>query len=261
MRSANRVQCSLAAEFALVNENILIQDERITQLYVIQSKYDPFLWFGLLFVDTGIYMGSVIRFNMVISSSYPDRKCPKIFLDPIPYHPLVDPDTGELDTKHAFPDWNSNTHKLHQLLSFVKRVVHQAEIYISQIKVLLENNQVNAIAEKDRFNEGIFQSDIINSFNRFEHTLECIRLYENDRDEFRRLTNIFKEKCCHQLYKKPTSIYGDDDNALVFSPWDPHLHRITKESILEGRFKPTNLLASYHKETDRVSFVPGSESA
>lgn len=291
MRSSSRVQCTLASEYSLVKEQILIQNERILQLYVIQSKYDPFLWYGLLFVDTGIYMGAVIRFNMVIPSSYPDSNCPKVYLDPIPYHPLIDPDTGELDTKNAFPDWNSTTYKLHQLLSFVKRIIHQPNIYFDQISALLDKHRIqrstshkeppndtkeflvdqdlnqdhdeqnSKVLDMQRTKINEYSSDVIDLFTRFNHTLECIELYRNDQDEFKRLTNKFKQKCFNQLYDKPSSIHGDDDNVLTLKPWDSNLHEITRECILTGKFAPTKFFASYHKDSDRVSFLPSPDSA
>lgn len=243
--------CSLAAEFALVRENILLQNERITQLYAIQSESDPYQWFGVLFVDTGLFMGSVIRFNMTINETYPDCPCPRIVFDPIPCHPLIDPNTGQLDTKNAFPDWNSNTHKLHQLLLFVKRVICQAETYIQQIQELIRQHKAN------NPDEG-FSKEFVELFHNFEDTLNCITIYEDDPNEFQSRVDAFRERCSQQLLDRP-ALFGDDRNAIRFTPWNQELHEPIRKSVLAGRFGPTSLFASYHKETDSVSFVPGSE--
>lgn len=249
-----RHNCSLAVEFALVRENILLQNERITQLYVIQSQSDPYLWFGVLFVDTGLYTGAIIRFNMIIDETYPDCPCPKIIFDPVPCHPLVDSNTGKLDTRNAFPDWNSNTHKLHQLLLFVKRVICQAETYIQKIQELISQQKAN-----NNNNAQGFTSDFVALFNNFENTLNCITTYEDDPDEFQKRVHEFRLKCSQQLFDKPLLLSGDDENAIIFTPWDEKLHEPVRKSVLAGRFGPTSLFASYHKETDSVSFVPGSE--
>lgn len=245
-----RPNCSLTVEFALVRENILLQNERITQLYVIQSESNPYLWFGVLFVDSGLYMGAVVRFNMTIDESYPDCGCPKIVFDPIPYHPLVDPKTGELDTRNAFPDWNSNTHKLHQLLLFVKKVIYKAEEYIKQIHELI--NQQRTISPDG------FTSDFIALFNNFESTIHCLTIHHDDPDQFQRHVDEFRQKCSQQLLDKPP-LSEDDGNAIIFTPWESELHEPIRKSVLAGRFGPTSLFASYHKETDSVSFVPGTE--
>lgn len=316
--------CSLVVEFSLVKEYILLQDERITQLYVIQSEQNPFLWFGVLFVDTGIYMGTIIRFNILIDENYPNCSCPKVTFDPIPYHPLINPHSGLLDTKNAFPDWNSKTHKLHQLLYFVKRVICQAELYINQIRELIAQN-VSSEFEKidhhhhslDNDNDDILKNNknnddilfdetrsqiiksttlndelesenqellpgssrsnttstnnvinlpsnvatsqnLINLFECFENTLDCIRIYENNPEEFSRRVDEFKQKVGEQLYDKPISCNGDK-NSLVFSDWDSECHEPIRQYILAGRFGPTSFFASYHKETDSVSFVPGRQ--
>lgn len=314
MRSS-RINCSLFTEFTLVQENILLQNERITQLYVIQSEQNPYLWFGVLFVDSGIYRGAVIRFTMFIEDSYPDCPCPKIVFDPIPYHPLVNPMTGELDTKNAFPDWNSNSRKLFELLLFVKRVIRQADEYIVQVKDLIfqsrkedellavqqptrnqvinqqmssttknppndndndddDNNDTLRSHDENVIDKGVvidstatkqqrmshtgFQSDekLANLFTWLHHTLDFIETYENDKMEFNRRIQEFKEKCYEQLLDRP-AICGDDGNALVFTPWDAEVHEPMRTCILSGRFTQSSLFAAYHKETDSVSFIPG----
>lgn len=318
MRSA-RINCSLVTEFALVQENILLQNERITQLYVIQSAQDPLIWFGVVFVDCGIYKGSVIRFNMIIDESYPNCPCPRVLFSPIPYHPLIDASTGELDTKNAFPDWNSNHQKLYELLLFVKRVIRQADEYILQVRdlirqsslMLIDNqpchgglstpnednldckqqqkqrsqqsieadsqpNNVNSSANRQtELNQqnGLRQqlstqslsrtpqnsfSNIINLFANFQHTLEFLDTFDKRPKEFQRRVEEFKLKCCQQLLDKP-ALSGDDENALIFTPWDVDIHEPIRNCVLAGRFTPMRLFASYHKGTDSVSFIPGHE--
>lgn len=316
MRSSTRINCSLFTEYKLVQENILLQNERITQLYVIQSEQNPYLWFGVLFVDSGIYRGAVIRFNMYIDDSYPQCPCPKIVFDPIPYHPLVNPMTGELDTKNAFPDWDSNSRKLFELLLFVKRVIRHADEYIIQVKELilkssvknkedelaprptinqainktnstenapsdyltnndndtLRSQQENVIdntpscsgtsdglaVEQDGMNQDECRLDqnLNKSFTWLHHTMAFIETYENDKAEFDRRIQEFKEKCYEQLLDRP-ALCGDDRNALVFTPWDMEVHEPIRTCILTGRFTQSSLFAAYHKETDSVSFIPG----
>lgn len=301
----SRVNCSLTAEFALVQENILIQNERITQLYTIQAEQNPLLWFGLLFVDDGPYSGAVVRFNMYIEETYPDCLCPKIVFYPIPCHPLVNPTTGELDTKNAFPDWNSQTMKLHQLLLFVKRVIRQADEYILQIKNLIIDNSPaggqQSNGQERRASEPLtsstrtvedhllqthntdvimtmgmdaeggnhsdkcfdptqpedaYDADLRNMFSWFHHTLGFVNMHVNNPDEFYTRVESFKEKCYEKLLDRP-ALCGDDNNAIVFTPWNPEIHEPMRRCVLAGRFTPSNLFASYHKESDSVSFIPG----
>lgn len=276
-----RSTCSLSSEFSLVRENILSQNERITQLYVIQSENNPYLWLGALFIDTGIYAGAVMRFIIMIDDTYPDCPCPRVLFEPIPYHPLVDINTGYLDTKNAFPDWSSRTHRLHYLLSFIKRVIHNSEMYIREIQdlvrqdALLNGQQTQSSFDRidgtgmDESNHSYLQRDtatglidhyspsLINLFDNFNHTIECIKTYELNPSEFQRRVDDFKRKCFQSLLDRPT-IYGDDRNALIFTPWDQDIHEPLRRRILEGRYAPASLLASYQKDTDSVSFIPGA---
>lgn len=246
-----------------------IQTERITQVYVIQSKENPFHWFGILFVDSGLYMGTVVRFIMKIDESYPDCPCPKIFLEPIPYHPLVNPETGELDTKNAFPDWNSNKHRLASLLLFLKRVFKQAEDYISQIQALLNPVSLqmkdNSILHDDpttsNENRQLDEADmneVANLFMFFDHSLEFIRTYEMNPSEFKQLVENFKQICLQHTLNVPR-IFEHDGNSLLFSDWIPEVHEPLRNCILAGKFTPDDFYASYHKETQSVTFIPGLE--
>lgn len=263
MRSGT-TNCSLTVEFALINENILIQNEKITQLYVIQSEQDPLEWSGVLFVDSGIYMGATVRFKILIDDSYPNCGCPKVFFDPVPFHPLIEPHTGELDTKNALPDWISTTHKLYQLLLFVKRVIRDAALYIDQIRTLINHLQLrpdesdNETYSNDRYRHITDHNlDKLNDVLVWPtHTLNFLDIYENNQDEFKLRVENFKSQCCQQLYEH-TNFMGNDRNTLAFTDWNPNIHEKVRECILAGKFTPPSLFAAYHKETESVSFIPG----
>lgn len=270
--------CSLAAEFSFIQESIFLQNERMTQVYVVQSEQNPFVWLGVLFIDSGIYFGSVIRFTVIVDESYPDCACPRVIFHPIPYHPLINKDTGELDTSKAFSSWNSGSHKLANLIVFIKRVIRQADQFLSQIQTLLDHinldnsenaPKIGANNSSDSHTESAFRDgnlalnfdkDLAKLFKWPEHTIECVRLYQDNPEEFQRLTDDFRHKALNDLYTKPM-IFGDDRNSLLFSQWVPELHEPLRNCILAGRFAPSNLFATYHKETDSVSFIPGSEKS
>lgn len=264
MRSST-TNCSLTVEFALINENILIQNAKITQVYVIQSEQDPFEWSGVLFVDSGIYMGATIRFKILIDDSYPNCGCPKVFFDPVPFHPLIEPQTGELDTRNALPDWICTTHKLYQLLLFVKRVIRDASLYIGQIKNLID---LQLKPDECDISQNIYTNDghghftdrnldkLNNVLTWPGHTLDFLEVYENNQDEFKLRMESFKSQCCQKLYEH-TDFIGNDRNALVFTDWNPSIHEKVRECILAGKFTPPSLFAAYHKETESVSFIPG----
>lgn len=270
MRS-NKPNCSLAVEFALIKENIWIQNENITQVFVIQSEQDPLEWFGVLFVDAGLYMGATVRFKILIDETYPNCGCPTVLFDPIPFHPLIEPETGKLDTKNAFSDWTSSEHKLYHLLSFIKRVIRDASLYIEQISSSIRQRQSELRDNVDTLGTSScshnYQNDVnwdqnIASLNDLltwpRHTLHFLKVYESDQDEFRLRVEDFKAECYQKLNGSSTLI-GSDKNALVFSDWIPEVHEPVRECILAGRFNPPCLLAAYHKGSESVSFIAGND--
>lgn len=54
-------------------------------------------WDGVLFLGAGLYAKGALRFRLEFPASYPAEP-PLVFMaDPIPNHPLVDADTGEVE--------------------------------------------------------------------------------------------------------------------------------------------------------------------
>ncbi|KAG9510131.1 Dihydroxyacetone phosphate acyltransferase, partial [Fragariocoptes setiger] len=264
----------------LIREFIAIQEQRIFQLYIIQSSRSPFRWFGTLFIDSGIYMGAIVRITINIADSYPDSPCPELYFSPVPYHPLVEPSTGQLDTKNAFPCWDGkNRHRLYHLLAYAKRVLHSPDIYFQSIdnwldeasrddqghtidvptgdNVTKESNVRPSISSRLRDNSRISQA-----FLNPNHTLEAIELYKTDNESFRQKASEFVYECCQKVYDLPDDPDdSDDEHAIIFTPWDPAIHEPLRAKLLN--FKQSgqyNLYASYDKSSNSVNFVPGSSS-
>ena len=207
---------------------------------------------------------------------------------------MVNPFTGELDTKNAFPNWDSKEKHLFELFSFIKRVIRQADEYIEHVGSLLRNawrqrqdsdtstaqgelnqnntpdrSQIHEAPSERKARETAskihidcqpddFDASLRNLFTWFHYTLDFFKTYDNCFEDFDRRLNEFKDKCEQQKFDRP-AICGDDRNAIVFSSWDSVIHEPLRSCVLAGRFTPTRLFASYHKETDSVSFIPGHD--
>ena len=82
------------------------------------------MWYGLLFVRSGLYSGAIFKFTISIPINYPNGGCPvsiiiiinmynyiyiyyiqRIDFQADVYHPLINLETGELETKSKFQRW------------------------------------------------------------------------------------------------------------------------------------------------------------
>lgn len=100
----------------------------------------------------------------MIPNDYPFSNCPKVIFFPIPYHPLIDPNTGELDTLNAFPEWRSSQNKLYELVLYIKRIFYKTDIYFSSIaKLVYQDSDISETKPQQ-------DSDVVDKISKtFEH--------------------------------------------------------------------------------------------
>ncbi|KAL1123988.1 hypothetical protein AAG570_001758, partial [Ranatra chinensis] len=78
------------------------------------------VWFGVVFIRSGVYCGGVFRFNVFLPETFPESTRPRVVFESDIYHPLVDAETREVDLRVGFPDWKSRIHHLWQVLQYVR---------------------------------------------------------------------------------------------------------------------------------------------
>lgn len=212
--------CSPAfREYRLMREFVFLQEQSITNVYVVPSHGSPFIWFGVCFVHEGLFQGSIHRFNIEIPQEYPETKQSPIitFEDPPPFHPLVNRE-GKLNFRHVFQEWNPSNNKIHQLVRFLKSIFVTVKDDIEAVKTLF-------------FEEG-------NDHQKEDYNLEVVRLYMDDHDAFLARVAQSVEDSITKIYEfeSPTQ----DMNAIVFGPWNPEIHEETRRMILSGCDQPTS---------------------
>jgi hypothetical protein len=72
----NKIYKNFHQEYVILAEYKMIQTENIQGVYVIPSRENPFVWFGVIFVRTGPYEDGIFRFNIVLDENFPDSEHP-----------------------------------------------------------------------------------------------------------------------------------------------------------------------------------------
>jgi len=171
-------------EYSLLAEYNLLQKQKLPGVYVIPSAQSTLYWNGMLFVRAGMYQEGVFRFHMVIPDNYPNGDSPRLIFEPAVFHPVIDPDSGELDVKRAFTKWRRNVNHIWQVLLYARRIFYK-------------------IDTKSPLNQ------------------EAATLYEQDIETYKTRVQKCIQECKQQVYEPPTS---DDAHAIRFSSWDDQIH-------------------------------------
>ncbi|KAH8085104.1 hypothetical protein JL720_7826 [Aureococcus anophagefferens] len=91
-------------------------------IYVVPSFADLRTWHGVIFVRRGMYASGVFKFRVELPPEYNDVGAwPRVFFTSRIYSPLVDAESGELDVKFAYPEWDPAKHYVVTVLTFLRR--------------------------------------------------------------------------------------------------------------------------------------------
>ncbi|KAK7500316.1 hypothetical protein BaRGS_00008539 [Batillaria attramentaria] len=140
-----------------------------------------------------------------------------VFEFPI-FHPLVDPVTGRIDVKRAFPKWRRNVNHLWQVLMYARKIFYKIET-----KAPLNG--------------------------------EAASLYEQDMEQYRQHVADSVQAAKQRLMQPPTS---DDPFALRFSPWSDPVHTEVKQQMLNSKARQSEERSANPRDLGLSWMRPGS---
>ncbi|XP_013411457.1 uncharacterized protein LOC106174438 isoform X3 [Lingula anatina] len=182
-------------EYSLLAEYNQLQKQKLPGVYVIPSAKSALFWNGVLFIRQGLYQEGIFRFSLFIPENYPDGDCPRLVFDPPVFHPVINPESGELDVKRAFQKWRRNVNHIWQVLLYARKI--------------------------------FYKIDTKNPWNP-----EAAVLYEQDLDLYKHKLAESIKLCKDRLYDPPES---DDPHAIRFSEWEPSVHESTRDQLLHPK--------------------------
>lgn len=187
-------------EYNILSEYNMLCSHDLKGIYVIPSAQNSLIWFGVQFARQGMYQGGIFRFTITLPQNFPDGGCPKVVFQTPVFHPLIDPESGELCTSWEFPEWRKST-RIWQLIQFVTKIF---------TKVDIKMNPVNQEAS-DLF---------VNNFEAFrDRVKKCVR------------------ESLNRVYNPPMV---DDPHYITFSPYVDELHDSIKREIYDPKEEEEN---------------------
>ncbi|EFA04459.2 protein crossbronx homolog [Tribolium castaneum] len=190
----NKLYKNFHQEYVILAEYKMIQSENIQGVYVIPSRENPFIWFGVIFVRSGPYEDGVFRFNVVLDENFPDSEHPKVVFLSEMFHPVVHPDTNEVHLLKAFPTWNKADQHIWQVLKYIHWMFYNLSPTIA--------HSVNP---------------------------EAADLFANNQEAFRNKVKEIVKTSQEKIYDEPPV---EDKHYLVFEPYNPEVHEQAKSTML-----------------------------
>lgn len=114
-------------EYIILAEYKMIQTEDIQGIYVIPSRENPLIWFGVIFARSGPYQDGVFRFTIMLDENFPDCEHPKVVFQSKVFHPVICNETNEVNLLGAFPTWHKNEQHLWQVLKYLQWIFANIE--------------------------------------------------------------------------------------------------------------------------------------
>lgn len=187
-------------EYNIFSEYNMLCIQDLKGIYVIPSAQNSLVWFGVQFVRQGLYQRGIFRFTITLPPNFPDGDCPKVIFQTPVFHPLIDPETGELCTSWGFPEWRKSNRMWH-LIHFVTKILTKVDIKMSPV-----NQEASNLLEN---NFEVFQ----------DRVKKCVR------------------ESLNRVYNPPAV---DDPHYITFSPYSGELHDSVKREIYEPKEEEGN---------------------
>ena len=94
-------------------------------VYLLPSLDDLRQFHGVIFVRRGPYTNGIFKFELRLPTKYNDVDAwPVVTFKSNVYNPHVDPDTGVLDLRSAYPTWDPHRHYLVTVLTYLKKIFY-----------------------------------------------------------------------------------------------------------------------------------------
>ncbi|CAL7949440.1 unnamed protein product [Xylocopa violacea] len=143
LSQTNKEYAIYLQEYNILSEYNMLCSQDLKGIYVIPSAQNSLLWFGVQFVRQGMYQGGIFRFTITLPQNFPDGGCPQVIFQTPVFHPLIDPESGELCTLWGFPEWRKSN-RIWQLIQFITKIFTKVDIKMNPI-----NQEASNLLEKN----------------------------------------------------------------------------------------------------------------
>ncbi|KAF5277748.1 hypothetical protein FQR65_LT03728 [Abscondita terminalis] len=191
----NNFYKTVRQEYIILAEYKMVIRENITSIYVIPSNENSLVWFGVIFVRSGLYEDGIFRFNIVLPDSFPDGEHPKVVFQSEVFHPVIDASNSELYLLNGFPTWNKSEQHIWQVIRYISWVFYN------------------------------FEGSVAHAVNQ-----EAANLYKENPEAFQERVKGSVKKSQDELYNPPPN---NDKHYITFEEYNPQIHDPVRTRMIE----------------------------
>ncbi|KAH8355342.1 hypothetical protein KR093_011262, partial [Drosophila rubida] len=193
--------------YKVIAEYQLIEQMQLKSIYAIPSCASAVLWFGVIFIHSGLYADGVFRFSILLPDLYPDAvSLPTVIFQKDIFHPHICPISHSLDLTPLFQFWNKDEHHIWHILKYIQLVFADPE---GSVCMGLSTN-----------GEPIPLTDVNN--------MEAMRLLSHSRVEYaQRLKPCIAWNLEHMFDTPPIK----DPHYIIFKRYQPEVHQAAMERL------------------------------
>uniref|UniRef100_A0A069DS15 Putative ubiquitin-conjugating enzyme-related protein ft1 involved in programmed cell death n=1 Tax=Panstrongylus megistus TaxID=65343 RepID=A0A069DS15_9HEMI len=188
-------------EYALISEYKILCQHLIPGLYMIPSANSGLVWYGVLFVRSGVYKGGIFRITLKISENFPDSTQPSVIFEDKIFHPNINEETQELNVMSVFPVWSKHENHLWQVLEYTSKIFYQ----------ISTKNAVNITAAQ---------------------------LYDSDIEKYKEIAQTCVEQSKQNIFHRSNN---EDANYIRFQEFNESMHSEARLALLSAEPKMKNI--------------------
>ncbi|XP_017864823.1 PREDICTED: protein crossbronx-like [Drosophila arizonae] len=201
----NKTLALINQGYQVLAEYEMIEQKKLRGIYAIPSYSSVLLWFGVIFIHSGMYSESAFRFSILLPDNFPDESClPTVIFQKDIFHPHICPISHSLDLSPVFKDWHKDQHHIWHILKYIQAIFADPEGSVC--------NTHNG--------EPIPLTDVNN--------MEAMRLLANNRVDFALRAKASIVWSWKHMFDKPPI---NDPHYIIFERYRPEKHQAMMKRI------------------------------
>uniref|UniRef100_K3WKT0 UBC core domain-containing protein n=1 Tax=Globisporangium ultimum (strain ATCC 200006 / CBS 805.95 / DAOM BR144) TaxID=431595 RepID=K3WKT0_GLOUD len=128
MSSLQKYRSQTMKDYGLMIEYKHLRQHVPGGIYVLPSFDETRIWYGTIFIHTGLYRNGIFKFTIFLPENYNGPGTyPRIVFNTNVFHPYVYAESRELDLKPKFPEWDPELHYMVAVLTYLKSIFFMKE--------------------------------------------------------------------------------------------------------------------------------------
>ncbi|EDW60286.1 protein crossbronx-like isoform X1 [Drosophila virilis] len=201
----NKTLALINQGYKVLAEYQMIEQKQLKGIYAIPSYSSGLLWFGVIFIHSGLYAESVFRFSILLPDQFPEESSlPTVIFQKDIFHPHICPVSHSLDLTPLLKEWKKDQHHIWHILKYIQAIFADPEGSVCST----QNGDPIPLTEVNN--------------------MEAMRLLANNRVDFAVRAKVSILWSCQHMFDEPPI---KDPHYIIFERYCPEKHQAMMERL------------------------------